>query len=72
MKLSAKEGLLPEWRKSKKKYFHHDTQNQIIRLMVFIILRDIAKNINGSIFYSIMAHNVTDRSNKEHFFVCFR
>ena len=35
--------------------------------MNFIILRDIAKNINGSIFYLIMADEVTDCSNKEQF-----
>ena len=29
--------------KKREKYLHHDTQNEIIRLMAFIILRDIAK-----------------------------
>ena len=29
--------------KKQEKYLHHDTQNKIIRLMAFIILRDIAK-----------------------------
>ena len=57
--------------KKREKYLHHDTQNEIIRLMVFIILRDIAKNINNSIFYSIMANEVIDCSNKE-FIICFR
>ena len=40
--------------------------------MAFIILRDIAKNINDSIFYSIMADEVADCSNKEKFIFCFR
>ena len=53
--------LLLEWKKSEKSsYLHHDTQNEIIRLMTFIILRDIAKSINKSIFYLIMADEVAD------------
>ena len=40
--------------------------------MAFIVLRDITKNINDSIFYSIMADEVTDCSNKEQFIICFR
>ena len=55
----------------REKYLHHDTQNEIIRLMAFIILRDTAKNINDSIFYSITADKVTDCSNKEQFIICF-
>ena len=57
--------------KKREKYLHHDTQNEIIRLMAFIILRDIAKNIKDSIFYSITADEVTDCSNKEQFTICF-
>ena len=39
--------------------------------MAFIILRDVAKNIKDSIFYSITADEVTDCSNKEQFTICF-
>ena len=35
-------------------------------------MRDIVKNINDSKFYSIMADEVTDCSNKEQFVICFR
>ena len=35
-------------------------QNEIIRLMTIIILRDTAKNINDSIYYSIMADELAD------------
>ena len=45
---------------------------EIIGLMAFIIIRDIAKNINDSIFYSIIADEVIDCSNKEQFIICFR
>ena len=40
--------------------------------MTFIILGDRAKNITDSIFYSIMANEVTDCSNKDQFTICFR
>ena len=39
--------------------------------MAFIILRDTAKNINDSMFFSIMADEVTDCSNKEQLIICF-
>ena len=53
MKLTAKVGTrITSWIEKKwEKYLHHDTQNAIMRLMTFIILRDIAKNISGTIFY---------------------
>ena len=45
MKLSATiDPRITSWmEKKQKEYFHHDIQNEFIRLMVFIILRDIAK-----------------------------
>ena len=45
MKLSAKvDPRITSWMKKKRqKYLHHDTQNEIIRLMAFIILRHITK-----------------------------
>ena len=54
MKLSAKfdPRIISRTEKKWEKYLNHDTQNEIIRLMVFVILRDIAKNINDSMFYS--------------------
>ena len=66
MKLSAKfDPRIISWTEKKwEKYLNHDTQNEIIRLMVFIILRDIAKNINDSMFYSIMTDEVDDRCSK--------
>ena len=45
MKLSAKvDPRITSWmEKKRQKYLHHDTQNEIIRLMAFMILRDITK-----------------------------
>ena len=69
MKLSAKADprITSLIEKMREKYLYHDRQNEIIRLMAFIILRDIAKNTNDNIFYSIMTGGVTDCSNKEQF-----
>ena len=74
MKLSANiDPRITSWMEEKQeKYLHHDTQNEIIRLVVFIILKDVAKSINGIIFYWIMADEVTDCSNKEKFIICFK
>ena len=58
--------------KKREKYIHHDAQNEIMRLMTFIILRHMAKNIHDGIFYSVMADEVTDCSSKEQFVICFR
>ena len=41
------------------------TKDEIIRIMEFILLCDIPKNINESHYYSITADEVTDRSNVE-------
>ena len=45
VKLIAKvDPRITSWmEKKRQKYLHHDTQNEIIRLMAFMILRDIAK-----------------------------
>ena len=59
-------------KKMREKYLYHNAQNEIIRLLAFIILRDIAKNINDNIFDSIMTDNVTDWSKKEQFIICFK
>ena len=64
MKLSANidPRITSSMEKKREKYLHHDTQNEIVRLMAFIILRDI--------FYFVMTDEVTDCSNKEQFVIC--
>ena len=45
MKLSAKvDHRITSWREKKREtYLHHDTQNAIIKLLTFMILRDTKK-----------------------------
>ena len=74
MQLSAKIDpcVLQCMERKRSKYFYGDYQNEIIRIMTFILLRHIAKNINESRYYSIMAEEVTDSSNVEQLVLCFR
>ena len=57
-----------EWTKKKtNKYICADIQNEILKVMAFIIkiLREISENIKNSGFFSIMADETTDKSNTE-------
>ena len=47
-------------------------ENATIRILAYIILTDIEKNINGSILYWTMAYETTDCSNKGQFVISFR
>ena len=74
MQVSAKFG----WRVSKQQekkqnqYVHVGYQNEIIRIMAFILINGIAENINESHYYSIKADEVPDSSNVEQLVLCFR
>ena len=46
-------------------YPHSDYQNEIIRIMAFILFRDIAININESYCYSVMENDITDSRSVE-------
>ena len=62
-----------EWLKRKnEKYTCADAQNEMIQIMALSILRDVAKNIRNSVFYSIMADETTDISNREQFVLVLR
>ena len=56
--------------KKSGKYTHPEIQIECIQLMPLTILREISKNIQNSVYYTIMADEVTDSSNKEQFVVC--
>ena len=49
------------------KYTGGDAQNEMIQIMALSVLRDIAQNIRNAVFYSIMADETTDISNREQF-----
>ena len=54
------------------KYCSPQIQNEILKVMARHILRNIAKSIQQAKYFTIMADEVTDCSNKEQVAVCFR
>ena len=54
------------------KYTCHQVQNEIIRIMALTILRKLATDFHASVYYSLMADEVTDSSNREQLVVCLR
>ncbi|KAL5460140.1 hypothetical protein EMCRGX_G033567 [Ephydatia muelleri] len=61
------------WMKKKtNKYTSGDIQNEFLQVMALHILRNICSDIVKNGFYTIMADECTDVSNKEQFMVCIR
>ena len=54
------------------KYTSHHIQNEMLQVMALRILREICDSIRGAPFYSLMADEVTDSSNREQVVVCLR
>ena len=62
---------LNEWLRNRC-YLSHDIVNEIVRLMANNVLRSLIKTVEASGFYSILADETRDRSNKEQLVVCVR
>lgn len=58
--------------KKHDKYISGEIQNEILRVMAHDILRKIANSIHENTYYTLMADEVTDSSNREQFVVCLR
>ena len=52
------------------KYVSHDTQNELLKVMVLSILQRIAGSICNSKFYCIICDECTDASNREQLVIC--
>ena len=52
------------------KYTSHQIQNEMLQVMALRILREICDSVCGAPFYSLMADEVIDSSNREQVFVC--
>jgi len=59
-------------RKKTDKYISHDIQNEMMRIMAMQILRQICATMRESGWYTLMADECTDISNKEQFTICIR
>lgn len=57
--------------KNSDKYISHESQNEIISIMANQLQRDLVRDIEKS-FFSIIADEYTDISNKEQLVVCLR
>ena len=64
--------LLHHLERRSDKYTSPQIQNELIKVMALNVLRGIAKFIQDHKFFSLMADEVTDISNKEQVIVCFR
>ena len=61
------------WLKHKnEKYTCAEVQNEMLQIMALSILRDISQNIKNYVYYSIMADETTDVSNREQCVLVFR
>ena len=58
--------------KKSKRYTHGSIQNECLQVMALTIQREILDNIQHAVFYTLMADEVTDCSNKEQFVNCLR
>ena len=58
--------------KKTSKYTSGDIQNELLQLMALSILRDIGASMKNSGWYTVMADECTDVSNKEQFVICIR
>ena len=58
--------------KKKEKYTDHHIRSEILKIMALSILRDIAKNIESGVYYTIMADEKTDTANHQQFVLCLR
>lgn len=62
-----------EWLTRKNdKYTSPDIQNELLKIMVQMIVREISDNIRKSLYFALMADETTDVANKEQLVVCLR
>jgi len=62
-----------EWMKKRtNKYTSHEVQNDILKAMALNVLRTIATRIHNSSFFTIMADETTDVSNREQVTIILR
>ena len=59
-------------KKNSKRYTHGSIQNECLRVLALTIQREILDNIQNAVFYTLIADEVTDCSNKEQFVIGLR
>lgn len=67
------DGRVFNWIKKKTdKYTSADMQNEMIRVMARQVLREVTASLHTTAFYTIMADETTDKSNREQVVLCLR
>jgi len=62
-----------EWMlKCTDKYTSHDMQNDMLKVMAQMVLRKITYKLHNAMFFTIMADETTDGSNKEQVVIVLR
>lgn len=64
--------ILPWLERKTNKYTSPEIQNELLGIMAKAVVRDIAASIKQAKFYTLMADEVTDVSNKEQVAICLR
>ena len=64
--------ILPWLEQKSNKYTSPEIQNELLGIMAKAILREIAASIKQAKYYTLMADEVTDVSNKEQVAICLR
>ena len=54
------------------KYTCHQVQNEIIKITALTVLRKWVTDFYTSVYFSLLANEVTDSSNREQVVVCLR
>ena len=66
--------ILKKWRTENKtdKYTHNTIQNEMMKIMALQVLREIAKNLQDTDFYTMMCDEATDVANTSQLVICLR
>ena len=64
--------LLTWVQRKAEKYTSPENHNELLKIMAQSVTRDIASTVVSSVFYTLMANEVTDASNIEQVVICLR
>ena len=66
------DAIMHDWLKRHDKYLSHEMQNEMINIIALRIVSDLAEGTRKNGYFSLMADDSTDVSNKEQLAICLR
>ena len=74
MKLCGRDNpnIIKHFEQSTDKYTCHQVQNEIIQIMALTVLWKVSEDFHSYTYFSLMADEVTDASNREQVVICLR